>query len=148
MFNISFGATLKVDENLYKKIPENTPKGQVEGVIEEYKSFIANPKMLKLLGDDTIELSKSKMKGYCKGYSVDLKITPADGSTPYKGGIFTTKQDAKYFRFSELARQTFQYIFCNKLNRPNDFHRIWFEVTRAKKQPSLPEKLNPSVNNS
>lgn len=134
MLNISFGATLKVDENLYKKIPEGTPKGQVEGVIGQYKSFIANPKMLKLFGDDTIELSKSKMKGYSRGYSVDLKIIPSDGSKPFEGGIFTTKQTAQHFRFAELARQTFQYIFCNKLNRPDDFHRFWSEVTRPKKE--------------
>ncbi len=132
MNEISFGATLKVDENLYKKIPSGTPEGYVEGVIERYKSFIDHPNISKILGEDTIELSKSKSPYYRNGYSVELKITPEDGSEPFEGGIFTSKKDAQYFRAGELMRQTYQYIFC-KLGIPEKFDYFWSKATRPKK---------------
>ena len=132
MKNISFGATLKVDENLYKKAPENTPKGYVEGVIDRYKNFIDHPNISKYLGEDTIELSKSKSPYYRNGYSVELKITPEDGSEPFEGGIFTNKKDSSFFRATELIRQTYQYIFY-KLGIPEKFEYFWHKATQPKK---------------
>ena len=132
MKNISFGATLKVDENLYKKIPESAPEGYVEGVIEKYRSFIDHPNISKILGEDTIELSKSKMRGYSQGYSVDLKIIPSDGTQPFEGGIFTPKKDVSSFRAGELMRQTYQYIFY-KLGIPEKFEYFWHKATQPKK---------------
>ena len=127
---LSFGAELKVDENLFKKLPDNSPEGYVEDVVEKYKKFIDNPKISELLGEDTIELSRAKMKGY-NGYSVSLKIYPKNSDDVFEGGIFTNKKDVSYIRFSELARQTYQYIFV-KLGVPEKFNRFWYEVTHKK----------------
>ena len=136
MFKISFGAALKVDEKLYKNIPADSPSGYVEGEIEKYKKFLGHPNISKYLEEDTIELSKSKEKPYCRGYSVALKITPSDGSEPFEGGIFTTQKDTRFFRASELMRQTYQYIFC-KLGIPEKFEYFWHKAIRQKSKPSV-----------
>ncbi|MBR6163704.1 hypothetical protein IKQ26_07440 [bacterium] len=126
----SFGATLKVDEKLYKNLPSDAPEGYVEDIIEKYKNFIDNPKISKLLGEDTIELSRAKMRGY-NGYSVALKISSPNSDDVFEGGIFTNKKDVSYFRFVELSRQTYQYIF-SKFGVPEKFNRFWYMATHKK----------------
>ena len=125
---LSFGATLKVDDNLFKKLPDDAPEGYVQGVVDKYKKFIDDPKISKILGDDTIELSRAKMKGY-SGYSVSLRISSPNSDDVFEGGIFTNKKDVSHFRFSELMRQTYQYIFC-KLGVPEKFNYFWYKATR------------------
>lgn len=127
----SFCATLKVDENLYKNLPDEESLDFVKNEVKRYQEFIDSPVISKILGDDTVELSKAKMKGY-RGYSVSLKITPSDSTDTFEGGIFTNSKDVKFLRFPELARQTFQYIFC-KLGCPEQFNNFWHKAIRSKK---------------
>lgn len=89
MNNVSFKANLVVNKNLYTKIPEGTPQGYTDNLVEEYKKFLDIPVIKKVTEGDTIELYKDR---YNRGFAIGIKYTTDKLDEPLKSGIYTNKK--------------------------------------------------------
>lgn len=106
MNNISFKANLVVDKKLYTKMPEGTPEGFTDKLVEDYRKFIDHEVMQKLTEGDTIELYKAP---YRPGFALGLKITSDKLEKPFEGGVFTNKKIPNV-HVGSLCFQTMQFI--------------------------------------
>lgn len=109
---VSFCANLKINPNLYERIPPNAPLGYPNCVIDEYKKYLDIPVVKKLTEDDTIELTRVKYGA--KGYGVKMDfICPSNPDATYYGaGCYSSKNEVSVSA-AELFRQTLQFI-CSK----------------------------------
>lgn len=106
MYNLSFCAKLNIDNNLYTKIPEGTPEGYIDNLVDNYKQFVQHPKINQILGEDVIELKKAR---HPSGYAVELSFLNSDTGEKIVGGVYTNKKIPSISPY-ELIRQTCQYI--------------------------------------
>ena len=108
MNNISFKASLIVDKKLYTKMPEGTPEGFTDQLVNDYRKFIDHEVMQKLTEGDTIELYKAPYK---PGFALGLKITSDKLEEPFEGGVFTNKRIPNV-HVGSLCFQTMQFIIA------------------------------------
>ena len=118
--DINFCANLKINPNIFKKIPPNAPTDYPASYIKKWVQFFDTPLIKKMTDGDTIEI---KHVPYAKrGYGVEFNfICGNDPSKSVQGGYFNSKNSLSFSPIS-LPRQTFQFL-CNKF----DVKRGFFE---------------------
>ncbi len=127
MNNISFKANLVVDKKLYTKMPEGTPDGFTDKLVDDYRKFIDHDVMKKLTEGDTIELYKAPYK---PGFALGLKITSDKLPEPFEGGVFTNKKIPNV-HVGSLYFQTMQFIIAKAGIKVGYFEKIQDAFIRA-----------------
>lgn len=89
MNNTSFKAKLIVNENLYNKMPQGTPDGYTDNLVNSYKKFLDNEIIKTVTKGDTVELYKDK---YNKGFALGIRYTSDKLKNPIESGIYTNKK--------------------------------------------------------
>lgn len=115
--NISFGAKLIVDKNVYEKVPPVHSEGYPDKVIQEYSEFLKLKKVDEMTRNDTIKLKRVR---YGRGYGLRLDFICGDNpqKTIEHAGVYLAKNEAN-IRTSELIRQTIQFL-CYKYDVPQN----------------------------
>lgn len=89
MNSISFKANLIVNKNLYNKMPQGTPNGYTDDLVQGYRKFLDNEIIKTVTQNDTIELYKDK---YNRGFALGIRYTSDKFEKPIESGIYTNKK--------------------------------------------------------
>lgn len=89
MNSISFKANLVVNKNLYNKMPQGTPNGYTDELVQAYRKFLDNKVIKTVTQGDTIELYKDK---YNRGFALGIRYTSDRLEKPIESGIYTNKK--------------------------------------------------------
>lgn len=89
MNSISFKANLVVNKNLYNKMPQGTPNGYTDNLVQGYRKFLDNEIIKTVTQNDTIELYKDK---YNRGFALGIRYTTDMLEKPIESGIYTNKK--------------------------------------------------------
>lgn len=89
MNSISFKANLVVNKNLYNKMPQGTPNGYTDELVQAYRKFLDNKVIKTVTQGDTIELYKDK---YNCGFALGIRYTSDSFEKPIESGIYTNKK--------------------------------------------------------
>lgn len=130
MNNISFKANLIVNKNLYTKMPEGTPQGYTDGLVEEYKKFLDIPVIKKVTESDTIELFKDK---YNRGFAIGIKYTSDKLDEPIESGIYTNKKIPSV-KSGSLIFDTMVYLMIKSGIEPKFYEKKEKSFARAVKK--------------
>ena len=130
MNNVSFKANLVVDKKLYTKMPEGTPDGFTDNLVNEYRKFIDHEVMQELTEGDTIELYKAP---YAPGFALGLKFSSDKLKKPIDGGVYTNKRIPNV-HVGSLYFQTMQFIIAKSGIETRYFERTEDAFIRAAKK--------------
>ena len=127
MNNISFKANLKINNNLYKNLPQGTSSDFPVKLIEEYKRFLELPKIKKATDGDIIEIKKAK---HTAGYAIELEFLSDKLKEPFKTGIYTNKSIPD-FKSQDLKYWTYIFLCAKKNEKPRAFESSYRMIERV-----------------
>lgn len=115
MRNISFKASLNIDNNIYKELPSGAQSSKIQNVLGDYTAFLESPALKKATDGDSIIISRAKEKGY--GFSLGMKFISDKLKEPFETVICTNK-NSNNISSGELKYWTYMFLCAKKGEKP------------------------------